>query len=146
MGDLLYKRTNHNLWAKKFWIYFVGVVGGVKLLIIGKLDPHDLDSMIGLIALLAISLEAGNGVNFAFALHVLPHTSDKPFSPSSITNIYANGSESILSGLVGASGNPAALSTLLSSGTTASLRARFLDHGHTLHCSQPCFRLGYVSS
>jgi len=82
VGDLLYKRTNHNLWAKMFWIYFVGVVGGVKLLIIGKLDPHDLDSMIGLIALFAISLEAGNGANFAFVLHVLPHTSGKPFSPS----------------------------------------------------------------
>jgi NNP family nitrate/nitrite transporter-like MFS transporter len=86
-GDLIYKWTNHSLWAKKFWIHFVGLVSGVLLVIIGKLDPKNLDEMIGLIAVMAVFLEAGNGANFALVPHVHPH---------------ANG---ILSGLVGASGN-----------------------------------------
>ncbi|KAF2714539.1 nitrate transporter-like protein [Pleomassaria siparia CBS 279.74] len=87
IGDLIYEWTNHNLWAKKWWIHFVGVMSGILLIIIGKLDPKDLDTMIGLIAVTAIFLEAGNGANFALVPHVHPH---------------ANG---ILSGLVGAAGN-----------------------------------------
>lgn len=87
IGDLLYKWTGHNLWAKKFWIHFVGVMSGVFLIVIGQLDSKNLDTMIGLVALMAIFLEAGNGANFALVPHVHPH---------------ANG---ILSGLVGASGN-----------------------------------------
>ncbi|KAF2015548.1 nitrate transporter-like protein [Aaosphaeria arxii CBS 175.79] len=86
-GDLIYKWTNHNLWAKKCWIHFVGVMSGIFLIIIGKLDPHNLGEMIGLIAVMAIFLEAGNGANFALVPHIHPH---------------ANG---ILSGLVGAAGN-----------------------------------------
>ncbi|KAF2875159.1 major facilitator superfamily domain-containing protein [Massariosphaeria phaeospora] len=87
IGDLIYKWTNHNLWAKKFWIHFVGVMSGIFLIVIGQLDPKKLDTMIGLIALMAIFMEAGNGANFALVPHIHPH---------------ANG---ILSGLVGASGN-----------------------------------------
>ncbi|KAF1847620.1 nitrate transporter-like protein [Cucurbitaria berberidis CBS 394.84] len=87
IGDLIYKWTNHNLWAKKFWIHFVGVMSGIFLIVIGKLDPHNLHEMIGLIAVMAIFLEAGNGANFALVPHIHPH---------------ANG---ILSGLVGAAGN-----------------------------------------
>ncbi|KAH7355483.1 high affinity nitrate transporter NrtB [Pyrenochaeta sp. MPI-SDFR-AT-0127] len=87
IGDLIYKWTNGNLWAKKFWIHFVGVMSGVFLIIIGKLNPHKLDEMIGLIAVMAIFLEAGNGANFALVPHIHPH---------------ANG---VLSGLVGATGN-----------------------------------------
>lgn len=87
IGDLIYKWTNHNLWAKKMWIHFVGVVSGIFLIIIGKLNPHNLGEMIGLIAVMACFLEAGNGANFALVPHVHPH---------------ANG---ILSGLIGACGN-----------------------------------------
>ncbi|KAF2465769.1 nitrate transporter [Lindgomyces ingoldianus] len=87
IGDVIYKYTNGSLWAKKFWIHFVGVVSGIFLIIIGKLDPKSLDEMVGLIAVMAIFLEAGNGANFALVPHVHPH---------------ANG---ILSGLVGATGN-----------------------------------------
>ncbi|KAJ4293985.1 hypothetical protein N0V90_007674 [Kalmusia sp. IMI 367209] len=86
-ADLIFKWTNHNLWAKKTWIHFVGVMSGIFLIVIGQLDPKDLDTMMGLIALMAIFLEAGNGANFALVPHVHPH---------------ANG---IVSGLVGASGN-----------------------------------------
>jgi len=87
IGDLIYKCTNHNLWAKKFWIHFVGVVAGVLCIIIGKVDPNNFDQMVGLIAVMAIFLEAGNGANFALVPHIHPH---------------ANG---ILSGIVGATGN-----------------------------------------
>jgi len=72
VGDLIYKWTNHNLWAKKFWIHFVGVMSGIFLIVIGVLDPKDLSTMIGLIALMAIFLEAGNGANFALVPHVHP--------------------------------------------------------------------------
>ncbi|KAG9198834.1 hypothetical protein G6514_009301 [Epicoccum nigrum] len=87
IGDLIYKYTNGNLWAKKCWIHFVGVMSGIFLIIIGKLNPHNLDEMIGLVAVMAIFLEAGNGANFALVPHIHPH---------------ANG---ILSGIVGATGN-----------------------------------------
>ncbi|KAF1961749.1 nitrate transporter-like protein [Byssothecium circinans] len=87
IADLIFRWTGRNLWAKKFWMHFVGVVSGVCLIIIGQLDPHNLDTMMGLIALMAIFLEAGNGANFALVPHVHPH---------------ANG---MVSGLVGAAGN-----------------------------------------
>jgi NNP family nitrate/nitrite transporter-like MFS transporter len=77
IGDLIYKWTNHSLWAKKLWIHFVGVMSGIFLIIIGALDPKDLDTMIGLIALMAIFLEAGNGANFALVPHVHPHANGK---------------------------------------------------------------------
>jgi len=76
-GDLIYKWTGGSLWAKKWWINFVGVMSGVFLIIIGKLDPKDLDTMIGLIAVMAIFLEAGNGANFALVPHVHPHANGK---------------------------------------------------------------------
>jgi len=86
-ADLIFRATNHSLWAKKLWIHFLGVMTGIFLIVIGQLDPHNLDTMIGLIALMAIFLEAGNGANFALVPHVHPH---------------ANG---IVSGFVGAAGN-----------------------------------------
>lgn len=76
-GDLIYKWTNHNLWAKKLWIHFVGIMSGIFLIVIGKLDPKNLDEMIGLIALMAIFLEAGNGANFALVPHVHPFANGK---------------------------------------------------------------------
>ncbi|KAJ9631741.1 hypothetical protein H2203_000141 [Taxawa tesnikishii (nom. ined.)] len=87
VGDLLYKYAGHSLWAKKAWIHSVGVVTGAFLIAIGVLDPHDLATMIGLIAGMAFFHEAGNGANFALVPHVHP---------------YANG---VLSGMVGATGN-----------------------------------------
>ncbi|KAH0536861.1 hypothetical protein FGG08_006292 [Glutinoglossum americanum] len=86
VGDLIYKYT-HSLWAKKFWIHFLGVVTGAFLIAIGVSDPHHLPTMIGLIAGMAVFHEAGNGANFALVPHVHP---------------FANG---IVSGLTGATGN-----------------------------------------
>jgi NNP family nitrate/nitrite transporter-like MFS transporter len=73
IADYIYKVTGRNLWAKKFWIHFVGVMSGVLCIVIGKVDPKNLDEMIGLIAVMAIFLEAGNGANFALVPHVHPH-------------------------------------------------------------------------
>jgi MFS transporter, NNP family, nitrate/nitrite transporter len=64
-----------------------GCVTGVLLIIIGQLDPHRPASMFGLVALIAVFLEAGNGANFSLVPHVHPR---------------ANG---LVSGTAGAGGN-----------------------------------------
>jgi len=87
IGDLLYNNFSQNLWLKKAWINFVGITSGVFLIAIGLTNPHNEGKMFGLIAGMAMFLEAGNGANFALVPHVHPH---------------ANG---ILSGTVGAVGN-----------------------------------------
>lgn len=73
VGDLIYRFTGGSLWGKKLWIHFVGVVAGIFCIVIGQTDPHDLDTMMGLVAGFAIFLEAGNGANFALVPHVHPH-------------------------------------------------------------------------
>ncbi|KAL8356367.1 hypothetical protein RB601_001600 [Gaeumannomyces tritici] len=87
VSDLLYNMGGRNLWLKKGWIHVTGIVTGALLILIGRLDPHDQSTMFGLIALMAVFHEAGNGANFALVPHVHPH---------------ANG---ILSGITGAGGN-----------------------------------------
>ncbi|KAI1817744.1 nitrate transporter [Poronia punctata] len=87
LSDVLYKATGHSLWAKKGLIVVCGVLTGVLLLVIGRLDPTDLPTMLGLVSLMAVFLEAGNGANFGLVPHVHPH---------------ANG---VVSGTTGASGN-----------------------------------------
>lgn len=86
VADLLYKSTN-SLWAKKHWITVCGILGGVALVVVGRVDYVHQPTMFGLVALAAIFLEAGNGANFALVPHVHP---------------FANG---IVSGLTGAAGN-----------------------------------------
>lgn len=81
IGDLIYKYTGGNLWAKKSWIHFVGVMAGIFLIIIGKLNSHHQDTMFGLVALMAIFLEAGNGANFALVPHIHPHANGKLHLP-----------------------------------------------------------------
>jgi MFS transporter, NNP family, nitrate/nitrite transporter len=87
ISDLLYNYGKKNLWLKKGLIVGCGVLTGLCLIIIGKTDPHNQSTMFGLIALMAIFLEAGNGANFSLVPHVHP---------------YANG---IVSGFTGACGN-----------------------------------------
>jgi MFS transporter, NNP family, nitrate/nitrite transporter len=103
IGDVVYSYTGRNLWAKKIWVTICGIVTGVLLVIIGKDDPHDLGTMIGLIFLMACFLEAGNGANFALVPHVHP---------------FANG---IVSGLTGAAGNMG--------GVAFAVIFRFMDGG-----------------
>ncbi|KAI0008889.1 nitrate transporter [Xylariaceae sp. FL0662B] len=103
ISDLLYNLMGRNLWAKKIWIIVCGCLTGALLIIIGKVDPHDLPTYNGLIALMAIFLEAGNGANFSLIPHVHPH---------------ANG---IVSGTTGAGGN--------FGGVVFAIIFRFMDSG-----------------
>ena len=72
IADLFY-RYSTNLWIKKAWIHFLGIVTGAFLLAIGLLDSKDASTMFGLIAGMAVFLEAGNGANFSLVPHVHPH-------------------------------------------------------------------------
>ncbi|KAG9257927.1 high affinity nitrate transporter NrtB [Emericellopsis atlantica] len=92
IADVLYTRFGRNLWLKKGWITMCGLLTGGLLILIGQVDPSEANGssiglMVGLISLMAIFLEAGNGANFALVPHVHPH---------------ANG---ILSGATGGGGN-----------------------------------------
>jgi NNP family nitrate/nitrite transporter-like MFS transporter len=133
ISDLLYRYTGGSLWAKKAWVHGLGIMTGVFCIIIGVLDSHDLQTMVGLVAGLAFFMDAGNGANFGLVPHVHP---------------YANG---IVSGLTGAAGNFGGVSdssVLIPSQCTDiivdyrchhlpiqwySLRKSFLDHGRPHH-------------
>lgn len=86
VSDIIYKYTK-SVWAKKMWIVFCGIAMGCFELAIGLANPHHEATMFGLVAGLAIFMDASNGANFAVVPHVHP---------------FANG---ILSGIVGATGN-----------------------------------------
>lgn len=86
IADIMYKKTG-NVWTKKAWLHFLGIVTGAFQIAIGLLDSHDQSTMFGLIAGMAFFLEAGNGANFALVPHVFPS---------------ANG---VVSGITGAAGN-----------------------------------------
>lgn len=86
VADIIYKYTG-SVWGKKMWIVFCGVVMGCFELAIGLLNPHHEATMFGLVAGLAVFMDAANGANFAVVPHVHP---------------FANG---ILSGIIGATGN-----------------------------------------
>ncbi|KAK3292055.1 major facilitator superfamily domain-containing protein [Chaetomium fimeti] len=103
VSDLLYKHSGHNLWLKKGWIVTCGVIAGTLLIILGQLSPNNEPTVFGLIALVAVFLQAGNGANFSLVPHVHPS---------------ANG---ILSGLTGAGGNLG--------GVIFSIIFRFMDDG-----------------
>lgn len=108
VSDVLYNKMGHNLWLKKTWITTCGVLTGTLLIVIGKVDPSEangmsIGAMVGLISVMAIFHEAGNGANFALVPHVHP---------------FANG---ILSGLTGAAGNLG--------GVVFAIIFRFMNHG-----------------
>ncbi|KAI0905595.1 nitrite transporter [Ustulina deusta] len=86
-SDYLYRVTGRNLWAKKILIIVCGLLTGAFLIVIGQLDPQNLPVLLGLVSLMAVFLEAGNGANFGLIPHVHPQ---------------ANG---IVSGMTGAAGN-----------------------------------------
>jgi NNP family nitrate/nitrite transporter-like MFS transporter len=108
VADILYNKFGRRLWFKKGWIQLCGFMTGILLIIIGKVDPSEsnggtIGEMVGLIAVMAIFHEAGNGANFALVPHVHP---------------FANG---ILSGMTGAGGNLG--------GVVFAIIFRFMDHG-----------------
>ncbi|KAL2256077.1 hypothetical protein VTK26DRAFT_2231 [Humicola hyalothermophila] len=112
VGDLVYKLFSSKfggrgdtggLWAKKVWIHVCGLMTGALLIVIGLVDPKNLGAMVGLVVIMAIFHEAGNGANFALLPHVYP---------------YANG---VLSGVTGAGGNLG--------GVVFAVIFRFMDGG-----------------
>ncbi|KAJ4302460.1 hypothetical protein N0V88_002604 [Collariella sp. IMI 366227] len=103
VADVVYNSFGRSLWLKKAWIHVCGLATGVLLIVIGVLDPHQLGMMVGLVVLMAVFHEAGNGANFALLPHVYP---------------YANG---VLSGLTGAGGNLG--------GVAFAIIFRFMDNG-----------------
>ncbi|KAI1142830.1 nitrate transporter [Hypoxylon sp. FL0543] len=103
VSDVLYRAAGRSVWAKKIWVVACGCLTGALLILIGRLDPHRLPAMVGLVALMAVFLEAGNGANFALVPHVHPH---------------ANG---VVSGTTGAGGNLG--------GVVFAIVFRFMDAG-----------------
>jgi MFS transporter, NNP family, nitrate/nitrite transporter len=103
VGDLLYNYGGRNLWLKKGWITACGILTGILLVVIGRVDPHTEPMMYGLVFLMAVFHEAGNGANFALVPHVHPS---------------ANG---LISGLTGAGGNLG--------GVIFAIVFRFMDDG-----------------
>ncbi|MCJ1474131.1 hypothetical protein MMC13_002789 [Lambiella insularis] len=85
LSDFLYRRFG--VWGKKILLHSLAIITGVFLIAIGVLNSHTTSTMFGLIAGMALFLEAGNGANYSLVPHVHP---------------YANG---IVSGATGASGN-----------------------------------------
>ena len=104
VSDLLYNYVpGGSLWWKKGWVVVCGAVTGALLMVIGRVDPHSQGAMFGLVAIMAVFLEAGNGANFSLLPHVHPR---------------ANG---VLSGLTGAGGNLG--------GVVFAVVFRFMDNG-----------------
>ncbi|KAJ9659792.1 hypothetical protein H2201_007228 [Coniosporium apollinis] len=87
VSDKVYHACGDRVWSKKILIHVYGVITGVFLIIIGKVNSKDHSTMFGLIAGMAFFLEGGNGLNFSLVPHVHP---------------YANG---VVSGFTGAAGN-----------------------------------------
>ncbi|KAL9638141.1 MAG: hypothetical protein Q9164_001735 [Protoblastenia rupestris] len=85
IGDIVYRSLG--VWGKKYVIHILAIICGAFLIAIGLLDSHDKATMFGLVAGMALFMDAGNGANFALVPHVHPH---------------ANG---IVSGCTGAAGN-----------------------------------------
>ncbi|KAI0136695.1 major facilitator superfamily domain-containing protein [Xylariales sp. AK1849] len=103
ISDIVYRSFRRSVWAKKICIITCGILTGLILIIIGQVNPSNQSTMFGLIALMAIFLEAGNGANFSLVPHVHPH---------------ANG---FVSGITGAGGNLG--------GIIFAIIFRFMDNG-----------------
>ncbi|KAI1171222.1 nitrate transporter [Nemania sp. FL0916] len=103
VSDYLYRVTGRSLWAKKLWVVACGLATGAVLVAIGLRNPRHLPVLVGLVSLMAVFLEAGNGANFGLVPHVHP---------------YANGG---VSGITGAAGN--------FGGVVFSVVFRFTDDG-----------------
>lgn len=85
ISDAIYRSTS--VWGKKYLVHILAIITGAFQIAIGLTDSHSKSTMFGLMAGMALFLEAGNGANFSLVPHVHPH---------------ANG---IVSGCTGAAGN-----------------------------------------
>jgi NNP family nitrate/nitrite transporter-like MFS transporter len=86
VADLLYKKTG-SVWSKKILLHSLTIICGAFQIAIGVTNSHSRKTMFGLVAGMALFLEASNGANFALVPHIHP---------------FANG---IISGVTGATGN-----------------------------------------
>ncbi|KAJ5819480.1 hypothetical protein N7474_005071 [Penicillium riverlandense] len=77
-ADVFYHYTD-NVWSKKHFLSFLGLVTGAFQLAIGLSNPTTETTIFGLIAGLAFFLEACNGANFAVIPHVHPYANGKLF-------------------------------------------------------------------
>ncbi|GAA5909255.1 hypothetical protein JCM6882_003780 [Rhodosporidiobolus microsporus] len=75
MADCFYRRfgEKRGLLAKKFWMSLLCTLGGVLALLVGLLNLKSPAGLIGLISVLAVFIEAGNGATYALLPHVNPH-------------------------------------------------------------------------
>ncbi|GAA5972714.1 hypothetical protein JCM11641_002987 [Rhodosporidiobolus odoratus] len=74
-ADFLYRRfgESRGLLAKKFWMVALTILGGALALLTGLLDLSTPTSLIVLVSVLAVLVEAGNGATYAVLPHVNPH-------------------------------------------------------------------------
>ena len=86
LSDFLYRKTG-KVYSKKILLHTLGVITGAFQIAIGVLNSHSKSTMFGLVAGMALFLEAGNGANFSLVPHVHP---------------FANG---VISGVTGGTGN-----------------------------------------
>ena len=85
ISDFIYraKSSSHSsssssrLWGKKMWIHLLGVVTGAFMIVVGLINSHDRSVMFGLVAGMALFLDAGNGANFSLVPHVHPFANGK---------------------------------------------------------------------
>lgn len=76
VADALYNRTK-SVEAKKFWLVFCGCAQGAMCLAIGLTDPRSESLMFGLVAGLALFMDASNGANWAIVPHIHPSANGK---------------------------------------------------------------------
>ena len=73
LSDALYRST-HTLWSKKMLIHILALITGAFQLAIGLTNSHAQSTMFGLVAGMALFLEALNGATFSLVPHVKPNS------------------------------------------------------------------------
>jgi len=71
LSDRIYLYSG-NVQMKKYWMLGLGVIEGVFMIAIGAESSGNITTLVGLVAGLAIFLEAANGANFSVVPHINP--------------------------------------------------------------------------
>lgn len=71
LSDVVYKGSS--VWGKKYLVHTLAILTGVFQIAIGVTDSHTKSTMFGLVAGMALFLEATNGAVFSLVPHVHPH-------------------------------------------------------------------------
>ena len=67
LADVVYNKGG-GVWGKKIILHVDSIIMGVLLVVIGKLNSHDKNTMFGLIGCMAVFLESGESIPFPFVL------------------------------------------------------------------------------